>query len=109
MSFPFDPGMFKDLSETQFGRQLWAYLNEERTILQMETATALRRPALEPIEEALVEKFGDDIRADRAKQMCGRMVRQIMEKEGYLYDRSGVPITSNVLFSSASRYKKPAK
>lgn len=109
MSFAFDPGMFKDLFETPFGERLWNYLNEERTILQMETATALRRPALEPLEEKLVEKFQDEIRADRAKQMCGRMVRQIMEKEGYLFDRSGVPITSKFLFSSAARYTKPKR
>ncbi|WP_152561714.1 hypothetical protein [Cupriavidus sp. SK-3] len=106
MSFPFDPGMFKDLFETPFGRNLWAYLNEERTILQMETATTLRRPALEPLEETLVEKFDEEIRADRAKQLCGRMARQIMEREGYLYDRGGVPITNKILFSSAARYKK---
>jgi hypothetical protein len=98
--------MFKDLFETSFGQRLWVYLNEDRTILQKETATVLRRPALEPLAEALVEKFSDEIRADRAKQMCGRMTRQIMEREGYLYDRGGVPITAKVLFSSAARYKK---
>ncbi len=102
----FKPGSFAELAESKMGKKLWMFLNSNENIIRMETATQLRRPALEAVQELLVEQFGEEIQQDRYKQMIGRMTRQIMEHMGYSLDQSGVRITSKILFSSATRYKK---
>lgn len=71
----------------------------------IETATYLRRPALQGVEPQLLSEFGDEIRGDRWKQLVGRMVRQIMERNGYSLDQSGVRIRNGQLFTSAARYR----
>ncbi len=100
----FDAGSFSDLASTSLGNELWNFLNEPNNILVMKTATKLSRPALEPLQEDLLNTFGNDVRADRIKQMIGRMARQVMENNGCQLDRNNVKISNNILFSSASRY-----
>lgn len=105
--YKFQPGSFSDISSTEVGLELWSFLNSESSIIRLETATELRRPALEALQTQLVEKFGPTIKVDRWKQMTGRMVRQIMEHHGYSLDQTGVRIRDGVLFTSAARYTKP--
>jgi len=102
--FDFDAGAFSDLSETTLGKDLWGFLNSNDSIIRLETTTFLKRPAVEGLQPQLLESFGKEIKEDRCKQMIGRMVRQIMEHNGYSFDQSGVRIRSGLLFSSASRY-----
>lgn len=102
----FDAGSFSDISETEMGKSLWEFLNNEDIFIRLETASYLKRPALEGVQLQLLERFGDPIRADRWKQMIGRMTRQIMEHRGYSLDRAGVRVIVNDLFTSAARYKK---
>jgi len=102
----FDSGSFKDLANTAIGEALWEFLNTPNSLIKMETATQLKRPALEAVQLDLIELFDSIIKQDRYKQMIGRMARQIMENLGYSMDQSGVRITSKILFSSATRYKK---
>ncbi len=104
----FDAGMFSDLANTQTGELLWNFLNTEESMIRLETATSLYRPALEGLQQQLLERFGDEIKPDRWKQMIGRMVRQIMESRGYVLDRTGVRFREKILFLSAARYKKGA-
>ena len=104
--FNFNPGSFSDLSETTLGKCLWEFLNRKDSIIRLETATSLRRPAVEGLQPQLLENFGEEIKEDRFKQMIGRMVRQIMEYNGYSLDQTGVRIRPRLLFSSASRYRK---
>lgn len=101
----FDAGSFSDISTTTLGKKLWSFLNERETFVRMETATLLRRPALEAVQLHLLERFGDEIRVDRWKQMTGRMARQVMERHDYILDRTGVRISRGSLFTSAARYK----
>ncbi len=103
--FEFNAGSFADVSETTTGKDLWAFLNNKDILMRMETATYLQRPALEGVQPQLLEKFGDEIRGDRWKQMMGRMTRQIMESIGYSLDQTGVRIRVGGLFTSAARYK----
>lgn len=70
----------------------------------MQTATYLRRPAVEPLAPGLLSEFGRDVRKDRIKQYIGHAVRRIMEAYGYQMDRSGIRITRGDLFTSATRY-----
>lgn len=101
----YDAGRFSDLAGTKTGRALWEFLNEHDSVLMMETATNLGKPALAPMGERLLTTFGAEIKVDRWKQMIGHMVRQIMEREGYSHDVTGLKVKSP-LFSRASRYKK---
>jgi len=104
--FDFDAGSFSDLSETDTGKQLWDFLHSPEALSCLDTTTFLHRPALEGLQPALQERFGEVIGADRWKQMTGKMVRQIMERRGYTLDQTGVRIRVGNLFTSAARYKK---
>lgn len=104
--FEFDAGSFSDIATSTTGAALWKFLNEGPTLIRLETATYLKRPALEGLQPQLLENFGDEIRGDRWKQLIGRMTRQVMEHHGYSLDQSGARIRIKELFTSAARYKK---
>jgi len=104
----FDAGSFADLADTPIAQALWQFLNSERSSDCLETTTFLRRPALEGLQPRLLAEFGEEIRADRLKQMIGRMTRQVMESRGYALDQTGVRIRVGDLFTSAARYRRMA-
>ena len=112
---------FQGVINTHFGQKILDFLNEEKTIVMLETATYLDRPALEALVPSLEARFGNELKGiednsnnpenidfDRLKQAIGHMVRVIMEEHGYLIDQNNVkiPDTRNTLFSRATRYKK---
>jgi len=101
------PDKFAMTFKDEGGQAIWDFLNERETVLRMETASYLGRPAIEPLSPVLLQRFGPAIKRVRLKQMIGHMVRQILEVRGYSLDRSTVKITriGNV-FASGSRYVK---
>jgi hypothetical protein len=101
----FDDAQFRTDYAKPIGQRLWVFLNQPEIIGRMETATDLGQPALEAVEDQLLATFGDAILADRIKQMIGRMVRQIMESNGYEHVTSDVRLNS-VPFYKASRYRR---
>ena len=102
---PFDAGTFRELAGSPLGEGLWTFLNDHDTLVRMETATDLERPAVEPLSPELLRRFGDGVRQDRVKQMIGRMVRQILEGRGYRIDRQNVRISAPTnIFASGTRY-----
>jgi hypothetical protein len=105
----YEPGQFKDLFETDLGRRLWEYLTDATSVLRMETACELGRPAVEGIAVHLEESFGPEIASDPAKlrwkQMVGHMTRQVLEKYGFQVDMQGVRVSRGTLFSKATRYR----
>lgn len=103
--FDFNAGSFSDVANTPIGRDVWQFLNTEIILARLDTATFLGRPALEGIQPQLLERFGEEIRPDRYKQMTGRMVRQIMEHRGYILDQANVRTRVGDLFTSAARYR----
>ena len=102
----FEAGSFSDIADTALGKALWKFLISQEALLMMKTATYLSKPALEPLQPSLLELFGEEVKSDRIKQMLGKMVRQIMENQGYALDQVGVRLKQNPLFLSAARYKK---
>lgn len=102
----YDAGTFQSLADTDLGRRLWRFLNEELTVARLETATDLAKPAVMGIEEQLLRRFGDAVVHDRTKQMIGHMVRQVMETRGYRIERRNVSLGS-ALFSKGTRYGRP--
>ena len=109
----YKPSKFSDISDSDFGIRLWKFLTSPDTLLRMDTATYLRRPACEAIQDELTNEFkefrlrdGDKSKLIRYKQMCGHMVRQIMEQRGYVMDSQRIPLRVGNLFKTATRYKK---
>ncbi|MGD9738432.1 MAG: hypothetical protein AB7U48_03440 [Bauldia sp.] len=103
----YQPQNFRDLYETEVGRELWQFMKLPENVVRMETATFLDRAAVEPLAPGLLTEFGPEIAEDRIKQMIGHMARQIMEAIGYVIERPGLRITRESLFSSAARYRRP--
>lgn len=101
----FDAAQFQSEYATGLGRELWNFLNREDIVARMETATDLGQPALQAVEDQLLATFGKEVLADRIKQMIGRMVRQIMESNGFEHVTSDVRLSS-VPFYKASRYRR---
>ena len=101
----YEAGSFQALAETKLGRDLWEFLNREQIFSRLDTATDLGNPAVAGIEEPLLAQFGEAVLDDRAKQMIGHMVRQVMVAEGYEVEKQNVKIGS-ALFSKGTRYRQ---
>lgn len=71
----------------------------------MKLATDLGFPAVAGVEEGLLRKFGEDVLDDRIKQMIGHMVRQVMERRGFVVDQTEVRMNS-VPFAKGTRYRR---
>ncbi|MDE2914921.1 MAG: hypothetical protein OXL68_18615 [Paracoccaceae bacterium] len=102
----YNPGRFASFYATALGKRLWIFLVQPKVVTRLETATELGKPAVEGIEEQLLEEFREDVLARRVKQMIGHMVRQIMEQRGWAIDRKDVKVRS-VPFIKATRYRRP--
>jgi hypothetical protein len=106
----YKPNKFSDISGSDFGGRLWKFLTSPNILLRMDTATYLRRPACEAIQDELIREFEEFRKEDnskmiRYKQMCGHMVRQILEQRGYILDSQRIPLRVGTLFKTATRYK----
>lgn len=101
----YDAQQFATTFETERGAEIWEFLTAPDTLIRLETATYLRRPAVEPLSPFLLERFGDDIRKDRTKQMIGHMVRQVLENRGYRISQQNVKIAAaGNMFVRGTRY-----
>lgn len=101
----YSPGSFARIADTVVGRGLWAFLLDEQNIRAMEVATDLGAPAVAGLEEGLLRTFGEDVLDDRTKQMIGHMVRQVMERRGFVVDQMEVRMNS-VPFAKGTRYRR---
>jgi hypothetical protein len=102
----YNPEKFASLYASDLGQRIWAFLTQPESVARLETASELCKPAVEGIEEQLLEAFREDVLADRVKQMVGHMVRQILEERDWVLDQSDVKVQS-VPFSKATRYRRP--
>ena len=101
----YNANKFSDLAELQLGKDLWKFLNEKESIIRMELATEFGKTAAESVSKPLLDKFGDDVKVPRVKQMIGHMIRQIMEQRGYEMGSQNVVVNIKRLFTKASKYK----
>ncbi|HYI49639.1 MAG TPA: hypothetical protein VEX35_14365 [Allosphingosinicella sp.] len=99
-------GVYASVYATGLGQDLWVFLNEPDGVLMMTTATALGRPAVEGIEEALLARFGQGILDFRVKQMCGHMARQVMEAQGYRVSVQNTKIANGAPFVRGTKYQR---
>ncbi len=103
--FAYSPEKFAALHSSDLGQHIWAFLTRPDVVARLETASELSKPAVEGIEEQLLEEFREEILADRVKQMVGHMVRQILEQRDWVLDQTDVKVQS-VPFSKAARYRR---
>lgn len=102
----YNPEKFASLYETDLGQRIWVFLTRRENVARLETASQLSKPAVEGIEEQLLEAFREEVLVDRVKQMVGHMIRQILEQRDWVLDQSDVKVQS-VPFSKAARYRRP--
>ena len=94
---------FEALYHGQNGQQLWDFLREHDSLLRMESATYLGRPAVEALSRDFKRSFPSLAAQHRGRQMMGHMVRQVMEADGYRLMRSNVKIkTPDSIFRRGS-------
>jgi len=103
----YEPGIFSNEYSSPRGQRVWQLLNSEEWVAKQITATKLGKPALEGVEDDLLEEFKEEALEDRFKQMIGHMCRQIMEAKGYVIDRQNVRVLSGAPFTTATRYRHP--
>ena len=104
--FAYSPDKFASLYQSPLGQRIWTFLTRLENVARLETASQLSKPAVEGIEEPLLDEFREEVLADRVKQMVGHMVRQIMEQRDWVLDQTDVKVAS-VPFSKAARYRRP--
>ncbi|RUX29320.1 hypothetical protein EOA23_13970 [Mesorhizobium sp. M2A.F.Ca.ET.042.01.1.1] len=104
--FTYSPEKFASLYASDLGQRIWTFLTRPENIARLETASELGKPAVEGIEERLLDEFRKEVLADRVKQMVGHMVRQILEQRGWALDQTDVKVQS-VPFTKAARYRRP--
>jgi hypothetical protein len=105
----FDAGRFSDIHDSKLGREILKFLNEHDNVIRLETASELGRPALEPLGDRMIDRFGEAVKVDRVKQFIGFATRQVMEAHGFQLDAQGVKVRVGDLFTVASRYRRADK
>ena len=71
-----------------------------------ETASQLRKSAVEGIEEHLPDEFREEVLADGGKQIVVTMARQTLEQRDWVPDQTEVKVHT-VPFGKAARYRRP--
>jgi len=79
----YQPQNFRDLYDSELGKEIWSFIRRRENVVRMETATFLERAAVEPLARGLLTEFGPDVGEDRIKQMIGHMARQIHPTVSY--------------------------
>jgi len=105
----YEPGIFSGAYETELGQEIWGFLNDSQNILKMETACQMGKPAVEPLSESLLERFGEKVQDNRVKQMIGHMVKQILLGRNYIIHSQNSRVSSGGLFNKGTTYIKLRK
>ncbi|WP_347989898.1 hypothetical protein [Methylomonas sp. AM2-LC] len=105
----FKPGPYTEIASTATGIALWEFMNQAETLVILQTTTANRRPAIEGIQEQLWKQFGKAIKADLWLRMINRMLRQVMEQNGYKREPRPMKIIDGKLFTTGTRYQPSQK
>ena len=81
------------------------FLSDSKNVKRMIAASDNGRPAVEPLQDDLLTRFGPGVRADWVKMRIGREAKYIMERNGYKHAEYSVPVAGPV-FTVASVYVK---
>lgn len=84
--------------------QIKQLLESEMMIVKLLLATKLGHPAVEGVDDDLYIAFGEQISEDKVKQRIGKIVKEIMEAQGYIVHKRNVMCASSDIFTSGSVY-----
>jgi len=107
-------GRYKPYKTDKDALAIWSFLNEPSTIIRMDTATFLGRPALEALTQLLLNNFSQCFDSEQQednkviseyKRLTGHMVRKVLENHGLEHYKSGVKVRTGI-FSTASLFRK---
>ena len=82
------------------------FLAKDSTVAAMVEASKRGRPAVEAIDQNLLDYFGDRVHPNTTKQRVGRLIRPLMEAKGYSPAIRGQRARS-ALFASGTVYSRP--
>lgn len=85
---------------------LLSFLSESVNVRAMAEATDAGRPAAEAVADGLLERFGPVVRDDTQKRRIGKLIRRVMEEEGFQWDHAGARTPGSSVFTSASVYRR---
>lgn len=81
------------------------FLAQDRVTVQIQDATSRGRPAVEAIGHELLDEFGELVRPNWVKQPIGKIVKEVMQRHGFLHDSYGHKTSGSPLFVSGSLYR----
>ncbi|MCS5421919.1 MULTISPECIES: hypothetical protein [Psychrilyobacter] len=95
---------------SQLSQDIWAFLKTRESLIKMETATYLKKPAVTALQKDLINNFPlkNHVKLNRFKQLIGAMVRDILSDHGYVIQQHEITVNPSDLFVKATRYKKSA-
>ncbi len=100
------PGKLKrPMIDSKLMETINEYLNSCEAVQTMIRASDANRPAIEAVAESLHNVIGEVIREHGVKQQIGKLVRSVMESNGYEHHAFG-RTTRDRYFSSASVYTR---
>jgi len=85
---------------------LLGFLSETESLAAMARATDAGRPAAEAVADRLLERFGQVVRLHSQRMRIGRLIRRMMEEEGFVWDHAGEPTPGSSVFTRASVYRR---
>ena len=93
---------------SQLSKDIWTFLKTRESLIKMETATYLKKPAVTALQKDLINNFPlkNHVKLTRFKQLIGAMVRDILFDHGYVIEQHEITVNPSDLFVKASRYKK---
>ena len=92
------------VTDVQFQLALSRFLREDSTVRAMVAASESGRPAVEAIGAGLLAQFGGRVRPTGVRKQIGRLVRPIMESQGFEPHRRRQP-AKGVLFTAGTVYR----
>ena len=91
--------------DEQFEHALANFLADDSSVQAMVCASESGRPAVEAIGTDLVRHFGDRVRPSPVKQRIGRLVRPLLEAQGFVPHKRRATARVSVLFVRGTVYR----
>lgn len=102
----FDPNP-PTLDKPSHGYDLWRWMWRDDNIVRLETASDLRKVAIEALQHQLELDFDDElIRLYRVKQMIGAMARQVLEHRGFEWVGKDYKCPTGDIFTTGAKFRR---
>lgn len=92
------------LPDTTESLRLWEFIESEPSLIALETAVYLGRPAVEGIQRQLSSEFPDLMNDNVWRRVAGKIIRRVLEARGYQHKAENVPLRKQEPFKEGSTY-----